>query len=302
MNATRFVFICSVLLTANCCAVEKDDSSTTQESVFTKQIRTFQQWDRCNTFPEKAILFIGDARVRNWNTRECFPQNAVINRGMDKAAIGDLTTLADRLIIPYKPAQIVLFASSGLPMEKVTAANVLNDCKTFAKTIHELLPDTHIVFLSALPLAEKKSPTLNVQQANKFIESLCNYNQKLSFVNITRQMQDSGGRIKSVYIDKGNSKLNTQAYKTLAASLKPALKMTTNIKTDALPAGEESRVDVQEKQPSALAGFAASKSSKIFHKYTCSFVKRMSAENIVQFNNRDQAIQTGRRPCKTCSP
>ena len=48
--------------------------------------------------------------------------------------------------------------------------------------------------------------------------------------------------------------------------------------------------------------FVASKSSKIFHSADCPHTKRISEERTVYFRTREQAINSGRRPCKTCRP
>ena len=48
--------------------------------------------------------------------------------------------------------------------------------------------------------------------------------------------------------------------------------------------------------------YLASKNSKVFHKPDCRWVKRISAKNIVSYNSRNEAIEAGKRPCKTCKP
>ena len=48
--------------------------------------------------------------------------------------------------------------------------------------------------------------------------------------------------------------------------------------------------------------FVASKNSKIFHKPECSSVKRIKPENLITYNNRPEAINAGKRPCKKCNP
>ena len=48
--------------------------------------------------------------------------------------------------------------------------------------------------------------------------------------------------------------------------------------------------------------FVASKSSKIFHTSTCRFAKSMDEAKKLTFDNRQAAINSGRRPCKTCKP
>ena len=57
-----------------------------------------------------------------------------------------------------------------------------------------------------------------------------------------------------------------------------------------------SQVDTEQ------VSYIASKSSKVFHKSTCSHAKRITPEKIVKFATKEQAMATGRRPCKTCNP
>jgi len=60
-------------------------------------------------------------------------------------------------------------------------------------------------------------------------------------------------------------------------------------KTDSTPAANE-------------GGYIATKSSKVYHRATCSHAKRMDAAKAVTFSSRQDAEKTGRRPCKTCKP
>jgi hypothetical protein len=48
--------------------------------------------------------------------------------------------------------------------------------------------------------------------------------------------------------------------------------------------------------------YVASKNSKVFHKRDCRAAARISPENLIGFNSREEAINSGRRPCKICKP
>lgn len=48
--------------------------------------------------------------------------------------------------------------------------------------------------------------------------------------------------------------------------------------------------------------YISSKNSPVFHKSTCSSAGRISSDNLVTYKNREEAIQSGKRPCKTCKP
>ncbi len=48
--------------------------------------------------------------------------------------------------------------------------------------------------------------------------------------------------------------------------------------------------------------YVASKKSKVFHHPDCKWAKKISSKNLMGFNTREEAIKSGRRPCKSCRP
>lgn len=48
--------------------------------------------------------------------------------------------------------------------------------------------------------------------------------------------------------------------------------------------------------------FVASKSGKAFHRPDCRWAQNISADNLVTYPSRDEAVQSGKRPCKSCKP
>ena len=48
--------------------------------------------------------------------------------------------------------------------------------------------------------------------------------------------------------------------------------------------------------------FVASKRSKVFHKASCPHAHRIAQENRIHFGTLEEALATGRKPCKTCRP
>ena len=46
--------------------------------------------------------------------------------------------------------------------------------------------------------------------------------------------------------------------------------------------------------------YVASKNSRVFHRPDCKWAKRISSKNLVGFKSREEAIRSGRRPCKSC--
>jgi len=48
--------------------------------------------------------------------------------------------------------------------------------------------------------------------------------------------------------------------------------------------------------------YVASRNSKVFHRPDCVYVKRILLKNLIRFSTREEAISSGRRPCKVCKP
>ena len=48
--------------------------------------------------------------------------------------------------------------------------------------------------------------------------------------------------------------------------------------------------------------YAASKNSDVFHYISCFYVARIKPGNLILFKTREEAIASGRRPCKKCNP
>ncbi len=48
--------------------------------------------------------------------------------------------------------------------------------------------------------------------------------------------------------------------------------------------------------------YVASKKSEVFHRSDCKWAKKISSNNLMGFKSREQALNSGRRPCKVCKP
>jgi len=48
--------------------------------------------------------------------------------------------------------------------------------------------------------------------------------------------------------------------------------------------------------------YVASKNSKVFHRPSCKWVKKIKPGNLIGFSSRAEAVKSGRRPCKSCKP
>jgi hypothetical protein len=135
-----------------------------------KTIRAFEDWDKKNSFPKDAVLFVGSSSIRQWPTRECFGQFDVINRGFGGSQISDVVYFAERIILPYKPKVIVFYAGDNDIAGGKTAERVFDDYRKFTNFVHKRLPRIKITFIGIKPSGSRWSFWNVMKDANKMIE------------------------------------------------------------------------------------------------------------------------------------
>ena len=57
-----------------------------------------------------GVFFAGSSSIRLWDLKKSFPEKSYVNVGFGGSQIRDCTHFIPRLITPYRPATIVLYA------------------------------------------------------------------------------------------------------------------------------------------------------------------------------------------------
>src|SRR5689334_9747608 len=108
---------------------------------FAAEINAFADADHDNPPPTNAIVFVGSSSIRLWKTlAQDFPNHQVINRGFGGSQIIDSVNYADRIVFPYKPRQIVMYAGGNDINAKKTPEQVFADYRAFVAKVHAELP------------------------------------------------------------------------------------------------------------------------------------------------------------------
>ncbi len=187
------------------------------------QIQAFEEQDRANPPPEGEIVFVGSSSIRGWDLPKYFPNDPALNRGFGGSQIPDSTHYADRVIIPYKPALIVLYAgdndiAAGHSPEQVSA-----DFGRFVAKIGAALPQTRILFISIKPSLQRWHLVEKMRQANELIRQQCAEDDHLTYVDIDTPMLGEDGQPRKELFKEDGLHLNAEGYALWTAILKPFL-------------------------------------------------------------------------------
>lgn len=198
-----------------------------------------------------------------------------------------------------KPAEIKPSRSYGnAKVSKVTSAdgNFFFRCniKQWPAVIGENIP-VRIAGVSArITTAEDAASKELEQQAREFIQAILAKAEKKDAITLKNIHRGSGFYLVADVIAGEDDLAQLLIEKGFARKAKPG-DIAAGIRTI--------HSELRNETGAALNGntkYMASKSSKVFHGPDCRFAKTI--KNGTEYATRQQAINSGRRPCKQCKP
>jgi gluconolactonase len=191
---------------------------------FEKEIAAFEQYDRTNKPPTGGIVFVGSSSIRKWTSvAQDFPNCRVLSRGFGGSQLYDSVYYADRIVIPYKPKTIVLFAGSNDLNYGLTPEQVLEEFKAFVGKIRKSLPDAEIIYLSISTSPSRWTEFAKVQKANALIQGEIKNLQKVKFVDVVSSMLGPDGKPKADIYSPDRLHMNPKGYAIWTSILSPYL-------------------------------------------------------------------------------
>jgi len=190
-----------------------------------EHVRKFEQMDRHAPPPPGGILFVGSSSIVRWNLKQFFPDLPVINRGFGGSHLSDVVYFADRIVLPYQPKIIVLYAGDNDLAAGKTPEQVAADYEAFVKKVHQTLPKTRIIYISIKPSIARWHLIEKIRQANALIAARAGKDDRLLVVNIEKAMLGPDGTPKKELFQKDGLHLSEAGYKIWADLLRPHLKL-----------------------------------------------------------------------------
>ena len=197
-------FPCATILTLIAlCSISIGQEA--KEAPFEKDIRAFEAADKTQAPPRGAVLFVGSSSIRMWKTLEKdFPDLTVINRGFGGSTIRDSIRYAHRIVVPYEPKRIVLYAGDNDIAQGKTAEQVLGDFKEFVATVRAKLPGARIDFVAIKPSIRRWGMVDQMREANRLVREYAAVEKNLGYIDIfTPMLGDDGMPRKELFIEDG---------------------------------------------------------------------------------------------------
>jgi lysophospholipase L1-like esterase len=186
---------------------------STNPAQWEKDIQAFEAADKASPPPPGGILFIGSSSIRLWKTLgQDFPNQPVLNRGFGGSRVPDSTWFAPRIVLPYRPRLIVMYAGGNDINDGRSAEQVASDFTQFVETVRKSLPATRIAYISIAGNPARWAQVDRVRQANKLIESYTTRTPNLAFIDIFPHMLDASGQPRPELFVEDRLHMNAAGY------------------------------------------------------------------------------------------
>ncbi len=192
---------------------------------FAVEVARFEAADRRSMPPRDAVLFVGSSTIERWsNLQNDFPDVKVIQRGIGSTRLDDFVRFAPRIVIPYHPRLIVLYAGDNDFADGQSAENVYNDYKDFVRIVQRALPSTRIVFISIKPSPSRWQLRSKMLRANGLVRSYVRRDRRLKYADIFNPMIGANGHPRPELFVDDSLHMSPAGYALWTSILKPVVK------------------------------------------------------------------------------
>lgn len=167
-------------------------------------IARFEAADKETPPPKDGVVFVGSSSIRLWKTKAAFPDLPTINRGFGGSHLADSVRFADRIVTPYEPRVVVVFAGGNDIAAGKSPEQVFEDFKALTVKIHAKLPKTKVYYVSLFPTVARWKMDDKFRESNELIEAYTKTDPRLGFVDTrTKMTGEDGGPIPSLLLADG---------------------------------------------------------------------------------------------------
>lgn len=188
-------------------------------------IEQFEVADRTHPPVPGSIVFVGSSSIAMWETLEKdFGYFPVLNRGISGSMLADNVQSVYRIVLPYKPPLVVIYAGENDLVEGETPDRILHDYQTFTSIVHRKLPTTRVVFVSIKPSIARDSLMGKIRETNRLISNFTRTDKRLGYVDIFTPMLDASGRPRRELFLGDGLHMNARGYEIWRDKIMPVLR------------------------------------------------------------------------------
>jgi lysophospholipase L1-like esterase len=162
---------------------------------FEADIRAFEAADSASPPQLGGVVFIGSSSIKNWTDAAAdFPGVPVLNRGFGGSTLADVVYYEDRILLPYRPRLVVLYAGDNDMVEGRTPEKVVGDYRAFVARLRSALPAARVAYVSIKPSPSRRAYMDRARETNQRIRAEIARDSLQAYVDVFTPMLDATGQ------------------------------------------------------------------------------------------------------------
>jgi lysophospholipase L1-like esterase len=187
------------------------------------QVAALEAAARTSLHQKGEVLFVGSSSIHRWDLAASFPAVRTINQGIDGTELSDAVKYVDRLIVPFEPRVVVVYAGDNDIAGGRTSEEVVVQFERLTSRILSRLPQTRIVFIGLKPSLLRWSQVDRMRATNDKIRAFCTRDDRIAFVDVDGPMLGWDERPRrELFLDDGLH-LSAEGYRLWTTLLRPFL-------------------------------------------------------------------------------
>lgn len=216
--------ILAALLLTGCQTPPPNSLAGHDSARWEKEILALETRAATNRPPAGCIVFVGSSSIRLWKTlAEDFPGLPVVNQGFGGSQLADSVNYAERLVIPYQPRQVVIYAGGNDINAGKSPEVVYGDFVALATKLRAALPRVKIAYIAVAPNPARWQQVEKVKQVNSMVSAYCR-RHRLTFVDVFPLMLGPDGQPKPDIFVADRLHMNAKGYAIWREAVAPHLK------------------------------------------------------------------------------
>ncbi len=157
-----------------------------------------------------------------WKTlAEDFPGTPTLNRGFGGSEISDSIHFTDRIVVPYQPRQIVIYAGDNDVSKGKSAEVVARDFKAFVKKVRGEMPGVRVAFIAIKPSLKRWNLAPEMKRANQMIRNYCRWRRGVVYLDIWNPMLGKDGKPRPELFIEDGLHLSREGYELWTSVIRP---------------------------------------------------------------------------------
>jgi lysophospholipase L1-like esterase len=191
---------------------------------FEPEIRAFEHSDRSMPPKPGGVVFVGSSSIKNWTELGGdFPGVPALNRGFGGSTLSDVVRYEDRIVLPYHPRLVVLYAGDNDLEEGRTPDQIVADYRVFVMRLRLALPSARLVFVSIKPSPSRRAFMHLAREANRRIKSEIARDSLSTYVDVFTPMLNADSQPRPELFLEDSLHMNREGYLLWRSLLRPVV-------------------------------------------------------------------------------